>query len=447
MDRVQKTAISFLPSICILWLRPFGMSWNQSMVMAGLFLVLIWWSTGLVHKILASWVLLVIFLMFGQAPLRTVFSFPLSDNFWLIILCYLFSRGIENAHIAEKVMSPFLFRYVNTSIKMLLAIILFFCATMYVIPQPLARLIIIANMVRIHLRRTDASEEVQEVLLFAVFVFYVIVNMACLDADIILNTSAIGFAGLGLGNLQWLRYMLVPTILYGLLVTGVFVLIFRRQMVRVSFRPRQQEEREAFTGRERKVLAVVLATVGLWMTSGLHGINPTLITLAGTLCLFLLGDLKGKDLSAVDVTTLFFLTAAFCIGGVMKYTGIADIIFSKAGNLFPPQAGAGYVLAMILVTMGLHLILGSNTTTLSVVLPGLMTICEGMVSGPRILFIAYISLTAHFLLPFHAVAIMIGVSNRYFPAKFVAKFGIPMMAVIIAGIFGIYIPYWSWAGL
>lgn len=445
--KIFNLAITFIPPAFLVLCRPLHMNLNQSLVTGGLLLVLIWWSTGLVNKIVSSCVLLAIFLIFGKAPVATVFSFPLSDTFLLIILCYLFSRGIENAHIAEKTMSPFLFRYVNTSLKMVFTIIAFFVLTMYVIPQPLARLIIIANIISTHLKKTNAKKDVQEVLMFGVFVFYVIVNMSSMDADIILNTSSVGFAGLDLTSGDWSRYMTLPTIGYAVAVVGLFSIVFRKQMIGVTFEPGAPVIREPFTKQEKRVLAVVGGTVFLWMTSSWHGVNPTLITLAGTVLLFAFGVLKVKDFSAIDITTLVFLTAAFCIGGVMKYTGIADIIFSEAGRLFPNQAGTWYILVMVFITMAMHLVLGSNTTTLSVILPGLITICNNAVSETQILFIAYISLTAHFLLPFHAVAIMIGVSNHYFPAKYVAKFGLPMMVLIVVGILGIYVPYWSLMGL
>lgn len=441
--KLVKLAVSFVLPLLIIIFRPLGIALNQSIVMAGLVLVITWWSAGITNKIFSSCVLLAIFLLFGRVPAATVFSFPLSDTFFLIILCYLFSQGIDNAHIAEKTLSPFLFRYANTPVKMIFTIIFFLVLTMYMIPQPLARLIIIANIIRTHLRKTDADQETQEVLLFAVFAFYVIVNMMSLDADIILNTSSVGFAGLSTTSGEWLSYMALPTVVYCLVVVALFSIVFRKQVIGGAFAPTVAVKREKFTKKEKVVFLIVCGTVALWMTSSWHGISPTYITLAGTAILFAMGILKKKDFAAIDVTTLVFLTAAFCIGGVMKYTGIAEIIFSRVRMLFPAQFGLVYVLVMVLITMGMHLVLGSNTTTLSVVLPGLMAICAGMLPDAQILFIAYISLTSHYLLPFHSVANSIGVGNRYFPAKYVAKFGLPMMGLIIFAIFCIYMPYWN----
>lgn len=444
-----KAASCLLVPILLGHFTPSGMTLRQSLVLGSLITVIIWWSTGWVGKITASCTLLAVFLLVGQAPAKTVFSFPLSDNFLLIIFCYLFSRGIENACIAEKTVQPLLFRFAATPIRMVAVVIVFFAATIYIIPQPLARLIILANIVRAHLKKTDVSKEAQSVLLFSVFLFYVIVNMGAMNADIILNTSAVGFASLLMTNGEWMQYMLAPTVVYTLAVIGLFFLVFRKELYGVKLTPCGEADthREPFTKQEKIVLGIVLGTMLLWMTSSWHGINPTYITLVGTALLFAVGALKKKDLSAIDISTMVFLTAAFCIGSVLKYTGIADVIFSYVGKMFPGRFGFAYLLVIIVITMCMHLVLGSNTTTLSVVLPALMAICGSVMPVQEVFFIAYISLTAHFLLPFHAVSLMIGVGNGYFPSSYATKFGLPMMILIIVGIFLIFLPYWNIVGL
>lgn len=110
------------------------MTLRQSLVLGSLITVIIWWSTGWVGKITASCTLLAVFLLVGQAPAKTVFSFPLSDNFLLIIFCYLFSRGIENACIAEKTVQPATLSLCCNPIRMVAVVIVFFAATIYIIP-------------------------------------------------------------------------------------------------------------------------------------------------------------------------------------------------------------------------------------------------------------------------------------------------------------------------
>ena len=93
------------------------------------------------------------------------------------------------------------------------------------------------------------------------------------------------------------------------------------------------------------------------------------------------------------------------------------------------------------------MILGSNTTTLSVVISGLMILCSQVVKSPIIVFISVISVSFHAILPFHSISLMIGVSNNYYPAKYITKLGLPVTLLVYLVVIGIYIPYWNIVGL
>ena len=241
--------------------------------------------------------------------------------------------------------------------------------------------------------------------------------------------------------------MLPPTIICCALMMGVFMLLFGKEMRSVTLETAKELEKSPFTGRQKAALAIILATVLLWMTNPVHGINNTLITVVATLLLFGIGILHREDLKTIDVTTLVFLTAAFAIGGVMKACGAADKVFGALAGIFPAEFSAVYLLLMVSVSMALHMILGSNTTTLSVVVPGMMILCGAAVSSPVIVFAAVISVSFHAILPFHSVSMMIGASNGYFPSRYVTRMGIPATVLVYAVAAGVFLPYWKMIGL
>ena len=102
---------------------------------------------------------------------------------------------------------------------------------------------------------------------------------------------------------------------------------------------------------------------------------------------------------------------------------------------------------MVLVSMLLHMILGSNTTTLSVAVPGMIILCGQTVASPVIVFTAVTSVSFHALLPFHSVAMMIGASNGYFPARYVTRMGLALTVLTFAAVAGVFYPYWNMCGL
>lgn len=113
-----KAIFSLLIPIFFVVLKPLSMTASQSMVLGSLFLTIAWWVTGWIYKDYASFFLLGVFIIFGHTPLESIFTFPLSDNFILIIASYLLSQGIINSKIADVFSDFVLSRYCDTAKKL-----------------------------------------------------------------------------------------------------------------------------------------------------------------------------------------------------------------------------------------------------------------------------------------------------------------------------------------
>ena len=439
--------MSLVLPLLILLLRPIGLTGRQSAVAAGVLLAIIWWSSGLVKKIPASIFLILVFALVSGTGYRTVLAFPLSETFPMIVITYLFSQAISNSGLIDKLFEPVLLRLVHTPCQCLAAVTVLLFLTIYVIPQPLARLIIVATMFGRFLERTTLPEGTKSVLMYAVFLMEAVVNMSSKDADMIMNHVASGFSEVPITNGMWMHYMLVPSLICCVLMMLLLLLMFHREMLGLKLETGTKMEKTPFSGQQKAALAIIGATVLLWMTGSLHGINNTVTTTGATALLFAIGILHREDFKAIDVTTLIFLTAAFSIGGVMKGSGAADKVFGLLSGIFPGQFSICYLLVMVFVSMLLHMLLGSNTTTLSVVVPGMMILCGQLVSSPVIVFTAIVSVSFHAILPFHSVSVMIGASNGYFPARYVTKMGIPVTFLVYGAAVCVFLPYWRLMGL
>ncbi len=444
-----KFIISLLFSALIIIFRPLGLDFRQSLITAVLLLTIIWWSASVLGKIPASLFLLAAFSLLRAAPLPVIFSFPLSDTFLLIVLTYIFSQGIVNSGLIEKIIKPLLFRWCKTPLRILAAIIFLFAATIYIIPQPLARLIIISNIVDAFLKETDLKKETKSILMYAAFAFYTLINISLLDADLIMNRAAVAFGGQEITNWQWAKYMLVPSVFYGATVVSAVIFFFKKELwnIRVGSLKRLDAAPQALNTREKALLIIILTTVLLWMTAEIHQIPPLAVTVAATLIFYVMGAIKRKDFLAIDGTTLIFLTAAFSIGGAMKGSGVADRLFGMVRFLFPAEFGVGYLLTVALVGMLMHMILGSNVTTLSVVMPGLLVLSEGLLSGEMLVYILVVTVSFHAILPFHNVAIMIGSSKGYYPTSYVTKVGLLVTPLVFLALLCFYYPWWRFLGL
>lgn len=444
-----QIAVSALLPLLLFLAQPLGMDRRQAFVTGLLVLVIIWWCTGLVNKTLSSCILIIGFLLFSGAEPRTVFSFPLSSTFLLIALTYLFSRGVTKSGLAERYLEPLLRKVGDTPLKALLCGGLMLLITIYAIPQPLARLIIVADIVKGYLDKTDGEEGLKSALLFGVFVLYIFVNMLTMNADIILNTTSAAVAGLEMTDGQWLKYMAVPSLAYTAAVIALFMFLFRRELAGKRLRARETPERARQEGagrREKGMLLLVAVTMALWLTEPLHGIPSWAVTLCSIGVMFALGVLELPDLKAIDVSMLVFLTAAMSIGGVMSANGTADLVFSTLRGLIGNGSTAQVVFAVMLITICMHMLLGSNTTTVSVVIPGVVFMCQGLLSPPVVVFIVYVASVTQWLFPFHSVGLMMGASKNYFTVRHVLILGLPLTVLVFAAVFGLYLPWWKLIG-
>ncbi|MCY7009210.1 anion permease [Fusobacterium simiae] len=443
-----KMSLSILFSIIILIWKPFNLTFQQAVVVTNTILVVIWWSTGIVKKIPASLFLLLIFYIFSGASIKKILSFSLSETFLMIIVTYLFSQGITNSGLIDKIFQPLLIKLVHTPCQCLIAIAGIFYLTMYIIPQPLARLIIVASVFYRFLQYTDSPKKTKNVIMYGVFVASAVVNLSTKDADIIMNNVAASFSEVPISNKLWVYYMFIPTLITCCLLGILFIYIFRKELMGIYLKNMKKENKiTPFSTQQKLAIVVIGMTVLLWATNSIHGINNTLITVISTIILFGIQILHKEDWKSIDITTLIFLTAAFSIGNIMKFCGAADKVFGQLQTIFPSKFSLLYICVMVLITMLLHMILGSNTTTLSVVIPGLMVLCSQVVKSPIIVFISVISVSFHAILPFHSISLMIGVSNNYYPAKYVTKLGLPVTLFVYLVVIGIYIPYWYIIGL
>ena len=128
--------LTLLPPLLILLLRPFGMDWLQGGILAALILTIFWWVSGVVERTLASSFLLLVFLLFSGAPVRSIFTFPLSENFLMIVFSFLFSQGISNSGLTGKLLQPLLGRFARTPLRLLLSMVLSAFVMIFIIPQP-----------------------------------------------------------------------------------------------------------------------------------------------------------------------------------------------------------------------------------------------------------------------------------------------------------------------
>ncbi len=445
MKGIIKTLI--IPLTIILF-RPIGLTLQQSLVLASLVLTITWWTVGTVKKSYASLFLLGVFTLFGNTPTLLIFDFLLSETMVTIVFAYIFSQGISNSRLAQKLLEPYLYKHGENYIKLLIIILILQFTTIFIIPQPFSRIIILSIILKEYFNGINLDDKAQVTFMFWIHASSLFINMTITRGDLILNNALLNIANIELLESTWVKYMAVPSLILYIVSAVGFVLMFKKELDKYNKSEKVLKvEKEKLTRKDKINMGIIAVVVLIWATESLHGISGTLVVILGSIAMFANKLLKKEDLKCIDVNLLIFLTAAFSIGKVMTYSGTSDVIFSNFVPLFPDSFNNLYILMIVLVSMALHMILGSNVTSLSVVLPGVMLISSGVVDPVIVMFITYVAVCGHFVLPFHSVLLLIGNGNKLFPNSITIKFSPVITVIVLTCIFLVYKTWWSMIGV
>jgi len=446
MASTKSLLLSLVIPMIILLTKPLGLSLDQSIILAALLLTLTLWVNKTVSRTYSSLFLILVFLLFGNTPVDKVFTFPLSDNFLLIVLSFLFSEGIVKSRMIDRLLKPYI-GYLATSIpRLFLSIWLMSLIMIFVIPQPFIRLILLGTIFREYLNGEGIDEDAKEPILLGVFLIAIITNTFFLKGDIIMNPALIAMSGIDISQAQWTRYFLLPGLIHLIFLMSIFLAMNRYDLAKYK-KSKGRIPSIQLDGDDKKKLLLVLLPLVFWAFEQLHPVPGTVVILIGIILMYIGRILSFKDLGSIQWSLLVFLTATFSIGPVMSGSGTAQILFGQMKPIFPQEYSLLMVLAVILSSMAIHMILGSIVTTMSVVLPGMALLTEGIMSPILVALIVFVTLALHFILPFHSVHLVVGEGYGFFSQKRVIKTGIVLTAVILLSLFAIYIPWWHFVGL
>ena len=194
------------------------------------------------------------------------------------------------------------------------------------------------------------------------------------------NAIAAGVASEFGREIDFIEWMVVgvPAAL-GLVLIGWYALLklYPAGAEAISLEVGAGEEPELPGGRERLTVAVVsLATIGLWMTTPLHGIHVAAISLIPIVGLTMTQVLGAADVRGLPWDTLMLVAGGLSLGAAVVDTGLAARMAEQLAFLTVLGLDVLVFAALALVTVVLSNFM-SNTATVSLVLPVSVALLPG----------------------------------------------------------------------
>ena len=436
-----------LPLLTVL-LNPLALATVQNLLLAAIVLGIALWATELADRTLVSVALLVIFAA-TAAPagvtMQRIFSFPLSANFLTIVSSFLLSAGVVNSGVAKKLANDFLNRYCSNLVHLVIAAGLLNALLAAVIPQPVPRITLLGSIYFVLLKEQNVTAEQRRAVLMSVFVMATSTAMILKNGDVVLNAAALSINNVDLTQMEWLRYMTLPSILASVLLAAVYIFYQKKHLHASIVMDRSKSEPLTRQGKITCLLMVII--VVLWVTESVHGISQAYVSLAGVAIMFLLGILKTPELKSVKIGLLLFLTAEFALGNVLADSGIAASISEILLRVMPSSDNV--YLPLLLLTLSiyvLHTLFGGAMGALAVSLP-IVNALWGNVLGPEVISLtALVLVTCHYVFPYNQMTILVGYGQKYYEFRDVMRFAVVLTILVTVMIFGIYLPWWKLTG-
>jgi anion transporter len=442
-----------------LWFAPLpqGLSPEGQKTLAVTVFCVIWWIFGVTHPAYTTMLLFLGYILFGLAQPAIVFRLASLPLFWLVIGAFLLATAVTKSGLARRVAYFFMIRFANSYLSIVvLAYILGFVLSL-MIPQPFPRTLLIMALVGQIIKQSGANAKDAASLGLAVFTSATATTMILLTGDAMLNVAAVALTGIRVGWLEWFSYMAVPGLAASVLMLGLHLLLFRQTgplNIDKQVLIEEQAELGPLTRQEKATICWVGLALLLWATDFLHHVDPAWVALGVVVGLSL--PYVGEVLKPEDINTgvawpiVIFIIGALAIGTVSKDTGLSQWLTRVALPETPPESAYGFAAMAALVTMGIHMILGSALACMSIVSPPLVDYAVEAGWSPIFpALIVYTSVQIHYLLPFHHVTILLGEGRQAggYSNMDVLKYGVPLTLVALMVIILVEVPWWKLLGL
>ena len=203
---------------------------------------------------------------------------------------------------------------------------------------------------------------------------------------------------------------------------------------------------------EKEMLAIILATVVLWVAEPLHGVSSHIVALVALVAMVACGILTKKSFkNDVAWDSLVFIGTAIGLSSVFAEVGIQDWIVSAAGPVFQALASNPYafVLGVGVVTILVRFVIVSEMAYINIVMVFLIPLAVSQGVSPWVVGMAvYAVVNPWFVLYQNPVylAAYYSVDGEMVRHADMAKYCLLYMAICLAGL-AAAVPFWQAMGL
>jgi di/tricarboxylate transporter len=396
------------------------------------------WATGRLPEYLTALLFFAVATILGVAPVSVIFSGFASAAFWLVLSGYVIGIAITRTGLASRVARLLAARIATSYPRMVIGVVGLSYALAFVMPSNMGRIALLMPIILALADRVGlgAGRSGRIGLALAVGFGTYQLSGSILPANVpnLLMAGAIETSyGLHLSYLPYLAlHAPVLGILKGAVVIACILWLFRDRMET----PGETEPAGPLTGPERRLAFLLAATLGLWITDSLHGIQPAWVGLA-TACLCLMpriGFVSGEDFAnEINHRTSFYIAGVLGLAALAAHSGLGNTIGNAMLRIAPLDPSAPFTSFSTIV--GISALLNFLVTANGV--PALFTPLAqsfAMASGLPLLTVLMIQVIgfATPILPYQAAPIVLAMGIAGIPLAAAVRLSLAVAAATFA---------------
>jgi di/tricarboxylate transporter len=374
------------------------------------------WSTGALPPFLTSLIFFGLVLIFGLARPDLVFSGFCSAAVWLIVSGFIIGAAITTSGLGQRMASVLAPLLAASYPRMIAGLTLASAALGFVMPSSVGRAVVLVPVGMALADRMGFGKGSNGRIGIAATLAMAcnMPSFAILPANIpnmILAGAGETLHGASFGYTEYLLlHFPILGILKSVLMVGLVLMMFPARIHpqeaiagKSTPTPAAGEDKPADAGAQRRVALILLATLALWMTDKLHGINPAWIGIATAVILLMprIGVIAPKSFNtSVDFGMLLFVAAALGLGALVNASGLGQVVGHVLEKVLPLSPGRDALNFLSLSAM-------STLTGIVTTIPGVPTVLTPMAPD--------LATASGFSLPAVLMTQVIGFSTVLFP--------------------------------